>query len=176
MSAVIKTITPFIDKSILVNALRNLGFSFCTDTENFGINPNTIPSKGFGVYSIPKDEIVMMVGSFYQRFTLMNGRYTLLTDSHDPIQWGRLNAQQFKTVNGLLEKIEREYVNLYNMKMEELKKQLQEEERIKLENERKAFVEKQKESIIAKAKEKGYSIKEENVKGKIKLVLVRNTY
>jgi len=176
MSAVVKTITPFIDRGILVQALKNLGYRFCTDIENFGINPNAIPSKGFGVYSIPKDEIVMMIGSFYQRFSLMNGRYILLTDSHDPMHWSRLNAQQFKTERGFLQEIEREYIKIYNSKMEELEKQRQEEERIRLENERKAFVEKQKENIIAKAKEKGYSIKEENVKGKIKLVLVRNTY
>jgi hypothetical protein len=87
-----------------------------------------------------------------------------------------LNVKEYKTVSSFLEAVEGKYHFFYNLKMEELEKQRQEEERIRLENERKAFVEKQKESIIAKAKEKGYSIKEENVKGKIKLVLVRNTY
>ena len=52
----------------------------------------------------------------------------------------------------------------------------QTKERIRLEKERQAFVESQRENIIAKAKEKGYSIQEEKVKDKIKLVLVRNTY
>ncbi len=34
----------------------------------------------------------------------------------------------------------------------------------------------QKQAVMERAKEQGYSIKEEKVKGKIKLVLIKNTY
>ena len=49
-------------------------------------------------------------------------------------------------------------------------------EELSRENERKAFVEKQKNAIIEKAKSKGYYVKEEKIKNKIKLVLVKRTY
>ena len=44
------------------------------------------------------------------------------------------------------------------------------------EKQRQEYVEKQKQTVIAKAKAKGYSVREEKVNNKIKLVLVRNTY
>jgi hypothetical protein len=159
MSAVVKTITPFIDKEILLQALDAIG---C----NYNLQGNDIITERVDYYG-------------NQKFVLIGGRYVLQHDSSaniDQYPWKNLNFKEYKTVSSFLEAVESKYSFFYNQKLEELEKQRQEEERIRLENERKAFVEKQKESIIAKAKEKGYSVREENVKGKIKLILVRNTY
>lgn len=159
MSAVVKTITPFINKEFLFQALDAIGCK----------------------YTLKGNEIITERVDHYgnQKFVLINGRFQLQHDSSankEQYHWRNLNFKEYKTVSSFLEAVEKQYHFFYNKKMEELEKQRQVEERIRLENERKLFVEKQKESIIAKAKEKGYSIKEENVKGKIKLVLVRNTY
>lgn len=159
MSAVVKTITPFINKEILLQAL------------------NAIDCK----YSLQGNDIITERVDYYgnQKFVLINGRFQLQHDSsanREQYPWRNLNVKEYKTVSSFLEIVEVKYNYFYNLKMEELEKQRLEAERIRFENERKAFIEKQKESIIAKAKEKGYSIKEENIKGKVKLVLVRNTY
>ena len=159
MSAVIKTITPFINKELLLKALDALDCH----------------------YTLKANEIVTERIDYYgnQKFVLKNGRFLFQHDSsanRERYPWRNLNLKEHKPVSSFLQAVEAKYHFFYNQKMEELEKQRHEEELIRLENERKAFVEKQKENIIAKAKEKGYSIKEENVKGKIKLVLVRNTY
>lgn len=159
MSAVVKTITPFINQEFLLKALDAIGCK----------------------YTLQGNEIVTERVDYYgnQKFVFVNGRFVLQHDSsanQEQYFWRNLNFKEYKTVSSFLEAVEEKYRFFYNQKMEELEKQRQEEERIRLENERKAFVEKQKQAIIAKAKEKGYSVKEENVKGKIKLVLVRNTY
>lgn len=159
MSAVVKTITPFINKELLLQALDAIGCK----------------------YTLQGNEIITERVDHYghQKFVLINGRYQFQHDSsanREQYPWRNLNFKEHKTVSSFLEAVEEKYNFFYKKKMEELEKQRQEEERIRLENERKAFVEKQKQTIIAKAKEKGYSVKEENVKGKIKLILVRNTY
>jgi hypothetical protein len=159
MSAVVKTITPFIIKEILLQAL------------------DSIECK----YSLQGSEIITERVDYYgnQKFVLTNGRYQLQHDSsanREQYTWHNLNLKEYKTVSIFLEAVEEKYHFFYYQKMEEIEKHRKEEERIKLENERIAFVEKQKENIIINAKEKGYTIREENVKGKIKLVLVRNTY
>jgi hypothetical protein len=159
MSAIVKTITPFIDKEILLQALDAIGCK----------------------YTLIGDEIITERIDYYgnQKFVLVNGRYVFQHDSSANrvvYPWRNLNFKEYNTVRDFLAAVESKYIYLYNKKIEELEKQRQEEERIRMENERKAFVEKQKQNIIAKAKEKGYSVKEENVKGKIKLILVRNTY
>jgi hypothetical protein len=74
-----------------------------------------------------------------------------------------------------LAEAERKRLEAERLALEAERKRL-EEERLRLERERQEYVEKQRSTIIAKAKEKGYSVREERVKDKIKLVLVRNTY
>lgn len=159
MSAVVKTITPFINQELLLQALDAVGCK----------------------YTIQGNEIITERVDYYgnQKFVFINGRYQFQHDSSANRQfypWRNINVKELRTVSSFLEAVEAQYHYFYEKKMEELEKQRREEERIRLENERKAFVEKQKQTIIAKAKEKGYTVKEEKVKGKVKLVLVRNTY
>jgi len=159
MSAIIKTITPFINQELLLKALDSIHCKYTLE----GMNIIT--------------ERVDYYGN--QKFVYLNGRYIFQHDSSANQQvypWRNLNVKDYKTVSSFLEAVEIGYSYAYNAKMEELERLRQEEERIRLEKERQEFVEKQRENIIAKAKEKGYSIQEEKVKGKIKLVLVRNTY
>lgn len=167
MSAVVKTATPFINKELLLQALKNIG---C----NFTLQGNDILTDRKDYYG-------------FQKFSLNNGRYVFLHDSSAEIgslymtqpngyPWGNIKNQEYKSVSEFLKTVENEYQSLYQKKLKELELKRLEEEKRRLEQERIAFIEKQKSTIIARAKEKGYSVKEENVKGKIKLVLVRNTY
>ncbi len=167
MSAVVKTTTPFINKEILLQALKNIG---C----NFTLQGNEILTERKDYYGL-------------QKFSLNNGRYVFLHDSSADegarymtqiggYPWGNIKNQEYKSVSEFLKSVENEYQSLYQKKLEEIELKRLEEEKIRLEKERIEFVEKQKTTIIERAKEQGYSIKEENVKGKIKLVLVRNTY
>ncbi|MEI8202840.1 MAG: hypothetical protein WCH34_07505 [Bacteroidota bacterium] len=155
MSAIIKTITPFLNKELLLNALDCVGCKYWVD----------------------ENEIVTERIDFSgnQTFIFINGRYQIKHYNHESFNNFSQNNNR-KPLAQFLQEVEKEYNFLFDKKMEELEEQRQEEERIRIEKERKAFVEQQKENIIAKAKEKGYSVKEENVKGKIKLILVRNTY
>lgn len=158
MSSVVKTITPFIDKDILCAALEECGCK-CT---------------------IQGDRIVTDIRDWMLGFQTFerdrSGKYMLLAYSHTD-----------RNQAAFVSKIETHYNALYQKRLEEIELARQqaiaeaerkrlEEEKIRLENERKAFVEKQKNAIIEKAKSKGYYVKEEKVKNKIKLVLVKRTY
>lgn len=167
MSAVIKTITPFIDKELLLMALENIG---C----NFTLKGNEILTDRKDYYGL-------------QKFSLNNGRYVFLHDSSAEegarymtqtggYPWGNIKKQEYKSVSEFIKSVEGEYLSLYQNKLEEAERLHLEEEKKRLEQKRIAFIEKQKTTIIERAKEEGYSIKEEKVKGKIKLILVRNTY
>ncbi len=170
MSAVVKTVTPFIDKECLLKALDKLDVK----------------------YTIKQNEIVTERVDYYsnQKFVYQNGHYKFQHDSSANRQnypWRNLNVKEWKTVSGFLEVVEKEYNQVYAEKIAELERlrqeALAEQERIRLEKEikrieeeRKAFVEKQKQAIIEKAKAKGYSVKEKKVNNKVKLILVRHTY
>jgi hypothetical protein len=159
MSSVVKSITPFINKDFLCKALDAVGCKYT-------IQGNTILTDRVDYYG-------------NQRFELINGRFALLHDSSansmrfgPRYPWGNINNQQYKTVSDFLKQVEAAYNESYRKRLEEL----EEAERKRLEQERLEFVEKQKQTVIAKAKAQGYSVREERVKEKIKLVLVRNTY
>ena len=153
MSAVVKTVTPFIDKKCLLKALDELGVE----------------------YTIEQNEIVTERIDYQgnQKFIYADGRYKFQYDSYQAI---RKNYKEFSTVNKFLQAVEKEYNIFYEEKLAELERKRLEEEAKRLEEKRKAFIEKQKKAIIAKAKAKGYSVKEKKVGNKIKLVLVRHTY
>ena len=174
MSHITKTITPFIDKEILCQALTEAG---CAIT----VNGNEIITDRRDYYGL-------------QKFSFQNGRYVFMHDSSADVfiygpryPWGNIDTKEYKNVSLFLTDIEVRYNAIYQKKMEEIEQARQaaiaeaerqrlEQERIRLENERKAFVEKQKNAIIEKAKAKGYSVKETKANNKIKIVLVRRTY
>jgi hypothetical protein len=169
MSSVVKTVTPFINKALLLEALDAVGCA----------------------YSVIGNEIVTdrIDARGNQKFVLLNGRYAFMHYSHadSAYSWNQLNVKEINTIGGFLKTVEQQYNAIYQQKLVELERRRLEalaeterkrleEEALRLERERREYVEKQKAAIIAKAKEKGYSVREEQVKGKVKLVLVRNIY
>lgn len=164
MSAVVKTITPFIDKECLLKALDVLNVK------------NQI--KGQEIIT----ERIDYQGK--QKFIQQGKQFKFQYDSYQAV---KKNYKQFKTISSFLQAVEIEYNKYYQEKLAEIERKKQqalegaerkrlEAEAKRLKEERKAFVENQKKSIIEKAKAKGYSIKEKRVGKKIKLVLVRHTY
>lgn len=158
MSAVIKTMTPFIDHECLCEALTAVGCGHHVQGKKIITDRKDVR---LGFQEFEKDQF---------------GKYVLSAYSHTD-----------KNQADFVSSIEKHYNAFYQKKLDELERlRLEaiaeaerkriEEELIRLENERKAFVEKQRETIIARAKEQGYSVQEEKIKGKIKLVLVKNTY
>jgi len=162
MSSIVKTITPFLNKELLLQALDGVG---CR-------------------YTILENEIVLSQGQRQSFIWDGFGRFKFSYYSHS---YRESDFKELKAIHGFLGPLEQSYNELYRKKIEELerlrleaeaeaeRKRL-EEERIRLEKERQEYVEKQRTHIIAKAKEKGYSVREEKAKGKIKLVLVKVTY
>ena len=167
MSAVVKTLTPFVSCELLTEALDALGVSYtCRD-----------------------EQIVTCRKDFYghQIFTYspQSGKYVFQHDSSadvgsrwNPYPWGA-SFKEWKTVSSFLEAVETEYKNAY-IRLEENveeEKRLERERRLFEEEERKRrFVEKQKQTILEKATEKGYSVKETKQGDKVRLVLVRTRY
>jgi hypothetical protein len=147
MSAVIKTVTPFIDLECLCEALTAVGCGF-------KVHGNKVIT----------DRIDVRIG--FQEFQKDNyGKYVFLAYSYTD-----RNQADF------IRLVEKQYNMIYQNKLEKAERLRLEEEKKRLEQERIAFIEKQKATIIERAKDQGYSIKEENIKGKVKLILVRNTY
>jgi len=196
MSSVVKTVTPFIDRELLLQALDAVGCK----------------------YTISGDTIITDRSDYYgkQKFQFKNGRYCFLHDSSadnmvfgPSYPWGNIDLKQYKTVSEFLKATGQAYNNLHKKRLEELEKkrlaaiaeaerlrkeQMAEQERLRLlaiaeeerkraeeeqqriERERKEFVEKQRAAVIANAKEQGYDIQETVVNNKIKLVLVKAAY
>jgi hypothetical protein len=141
MSSIVKTVTPFLNRELLLQALDSVGCK----------------------YAIQENEIVMLQDQ-RQRFTWDSafGRFKFSYYSHN---YSESEFKELKARYDFLGPIEQSYNDLFRKKRDE-----------ELERERKAFVEKEKAHIIAKAKEKGYEVREEMVKEKVKLVLVKTTY
>jgi hypothetical protein len=155
MSAIVKTITPFIDKQLLLLAMEGLGLR----------------------YSLQGEDIVTERVDYYgaQKFVWSQGQYLFQHDSSATQQvyhWRNLNVKEYKTVGSFLEAVEKQYVLHYNRQLEEAEQARQDE----LERQRKAFVQQQKETIVAKAKEQGYEVREKIVGQKIQLVMVKHNY
>jgi hypothetical protein len=168
MSSVVRTITPFINKELLLKALEAVdckyqiqGDIICTDRQDY-------------------------YGS--QKFILQNGRYAFEHEKNtESYSWSNINMKQYKASSSFLSAVEKEYNAIYKKRLEELERKRlaaiaeeerkrAEEEKQRLERERKEYVAKQRDAVIAKAKEQGYDIQETVVDNKIKLVLVQTTY
>jgi hypothetical protein len=165
MSAIVKTMTPFINRELLLKALDEIGCKYTLLRQ--------------------RNEILTDRKDYYglQKFVFDGKRYYFSHDSsaenmrfgpHYP--WGNINMQEYKTVSVFIKALEKQYNEVYHRQLEELERLRKEEDRIRLEKERQEYVEKQKQTVIEKAKKQGYSVREERMKNKIKLVLVRTTY
>lgn len=147
MSAVVKTLTPFIDEECLCEALIAIGCKF-----------QIIENK------IITDKRDLLLG--FQEFRKDNyGKYIFFAYSH-------LDRDQV----AFIREVEKQYNIIYQKKLEEIERLQLEEEKKRLEQERLAFIEKQKNAIIERANQEGYYIKQKEINGKIKIILSRNTY
>lgn len=149
MSAVVKTLTPFTDRTLLQESLENLGV-------NYQLQGNTIITNRedyFGAQRFEQDH---------------QGRYRFRSDSD--AEHGYLSKQT--PVHRFLAEVEQEYLQAYDRRAE----RLAEEERQRIEQERIARVEATRLQAIERAKAQGYAVKENRVNGKIQLVLTRTVY
>ncbi|HDN27849.1 MAG TPA: hypothetical protein ENG03_12310 [Thioploca sp.] len=149
MSAVVKTVTPFTQRELLLEALDELSVEY--------------QEKGNAIMTERVDDY----GA--QRFIYEQGAYRF---QHDSSPWRQLNLKEWKTVSAFLGAVEKAYHQAY----ERLQQRLAEEERRRLEEERQRFVEQQKQAVIQRATEQGYNVKEIRKSNKIQLQLVRTTY
>lgn len=160
MSAVIKSRTAFLEKSLLLEALKELEVEYREEAGN---------------------QIVTHRADYYgnQKFGLDNGRYVFFFDStsNKPnYPYRKENWGKWPTTGAFLDELERTYNRLFDERQAELERLRKEEELLRIEAERKRYVEAKKQEVIKKAKEKGYSVKEKQAGNKVKLVLVRHTY
>jgi len=151
LSAVIKTLTPFIEQDILLEALTSLDVEY--QVKDSLIITDRVDYQG------------------HQKFQLRNGKYHLIHDS-DELN-GRLSSNtlsnKYISVKNFLSKLEIAYKSEYQKKLE----RIAEAERIRMEEAKKEYVQATKAKAIAQAKAQGYSVKESKVNGQIKLVLTR---
>ena len=164
MSSVVKTVTPFINREILLKALAAVGCKYT-------VQGDIILTDRYDYNGV-------------QKFQFGKGRYMYV---HDSDHWGNIDTSKYKTVSSFLQAVGAEYNAIYRKRLEELEykrlaaiaeeeRKKAEEEKLRLERERKEYVEKQRSTIVAKAKEQGYDVRETTVNNNIKLVLVRTTY
>lgn len=161
MSAVVKTITPFISQEILLKALDSLQVK----------------------YQITHNKIILTEHSDFRgnwQMILENGKYVIRHDSDSLRSWGWNNQKstvgRYNSVNEFLQAVEKEYLRIEQEIMLELERKRMEEELKRMEEERKAFVEKQKQEVIKKAQEQGYSYQIKQVGNSVKIILTKNTY
>ncbi|WP_275862469.1 hypothetical protein [Vibrio sp. CAU 1672] len=167
MSAVIKTATPFVIKSVLMKALEEVGAEPVLVTEQ---ELRTFSHRG----ELQLGDILTNRTDYYgpQHFRQANEQWILRHDSSE--MNGRVTtlsaaSKGYKKVGDFLQLVGNAYQKAYQEHLEILAEQ----ERIRLQEERKARVEATRMAAIEKAKAQGYSVKEVRKGQQIQLVLTR---
>jgi len=158
MSYKAKTLTPFVDKKILLEAMDNLNISYREANNNIIIQ-NILDYQG------------------QQYFTLNNMRYQYVHDSNSNVN--KFLAEIEKEYKSIHNKLIKKIMELEKRKEEErIKKELERlrKEQEEMERKRVELIENNKKMIKEKAKKMGYKVKETVKDGKVKMVLVRRTY
>lgn len=164
MSAVIKTVTPFVIEEVLMEALQTVGAEPQKVTSNEAVQRNRLQVGD-----------ILTNRSDYngrQLFRFERDRWVMMHDSDEYAgrTVDRFSEKSYIKVSRFLTYVSGAYESAYEKHLEKLAEQ----ERICLEEERKARVETTRQKAIAKAKAQGYSVKETtNSKGQIQLVLTR---
>jgi hypothetical protein len=166
MSAVIKTTTPFVIESVLIDALKSVNADPIVVTESISSRYNQRNRPMFGdILTNRKDY------NGIQFFRKIGERWLFLHDQ-DELYGSVVSQVSNKTymkvgrfLSDLTEKYQHSYTEYLN--------HLAEQERFRLEEERKARVEATRQQAIAKAKAQGYSVKETRKGTQIQLVLTR---
>lgn len=179
MSARITTITPFIDKKLLLEALDNCQISYQLQGETIHLQ------QGFAY------------GAYFQRD--FRNKYTLVHDSYDnhrstltkiEIEYQKAYKRQQEELERIKKELakkkaeqeEKARIKAEQERIEQEKIRLEEElrkaelEQKRIEQEKKKYIESQKKSVYEKAKSMGYSIKEKQKGEKVQLILVKTSY
>lgn len=167
MSAVIKTVTPFVIESVLIKALEEVGAEPVVVTEQ---ELRTSRHQG----QLKLGDILTNRADYYgpQHFRKADERWILRHDSSE--MNGRLTtlsaaSNGYKKVGDFLQRVGEAYQKAYQEHLDILAEQ----ERNRLEQERKARIEAIRKEAIAKAKAQGYSVKEIRKGQQVQLVLTR---
>ncbi|MGR6837730.1 hypothetical protein ACU5DF_00960 [Aliivibrio wodanis] len=151
MSVVIKTLTPFAECDVLIEALASLNVTATVNGRNIITDRHDYQGQ--------------------QRFIWNGDTYLFRYDSDE--LGGRIvnNAihRQYTPTRQFLSQLEITYKTAYKLHLT----RLAEAEKQRLEQERLARVEAARVNAIAKAKAQGYRVKEQKKNGKIQLVLTR---
>ncbi|MDW7776158.1 MAG: hypothetical protein SCH39_07485 [Methanosarcinales archaeon] len=156
MSAVIKTVTPFTNQELLLEALDELGVG--CHVEGRKIITDRQDYYGHQIFELSN-----------------NGAFHFQHDSsaeRTNYQWRAINFREWKTVTSFLEAVDQAYKTAYGRMLDHLA----EEERQREEERKRKYVEDVRQETIARARAQGYAIKESKQSGKIQLVLTRTIY
>jgi len=151
MSVVVKTLTPFTECNVLIEALASLNVSTT-------VNGNNIITDRHDYQG--------------QQCFVWNGSAYLFQYDSDELRGRVINNaihRQYTPTRQFLSQLELAYKAAYQQHLT----RLEEAEKQRLEQERLARVEAVRVNAIAKAKAQGYRVKEQKKNGKIQLVLTR---
>jgi hypothetical protein len=218
MSSKVTTWTPFINKEMLIKALRDLnclqsveGNDILTNRSDYSGNQRFVLSNGKYLFQHEKNQFLLrnysseqhrdvhdFIGTVEKQYNALCRQVQEAAERAKQEQerlrreaekcrleaerLRRLEAEQKQREEAERLRLERERALQEQARLEaerlsqEAEARRLEAERLRMERERQAFVQAQKERVIAKAKEQGYTVREERVAQKVKLVLVRHTY
>lgn len=160
MSSVVKTLTPFIDREVLEEALKELHIGY-------SLQGSSIITDRKDYYGFEKFILVGSVYKFQHDSSADIGGQSRYKEY--PTSW-QSNWKGWSSVNAFLKDIEKAYNKHYTIKLEKLA----EAARQRIEAERQKYVAEQEEKIKEKAKKLGYKIEKRIEKNKrIQLVLVK---
>jgi DNA repair exonuclease SbcCD ATPase subunit len=164
MSHRIKTLTPFVDKELLINALKNLKINFSIyfnqiNLRNFNLLLEYDGTRYTATYdswqSSKQRELLRSIEKEYKKLEEERRRRL------EELRRKQLAAQEYQR---LKQEALKEAEEL--RRLEQAQKQAEERKR--------KYVEQTIEKIQQKAKEQGYSVKMKKVGNKVKIVLRRN--
>ena len=168
MSAVIKTVTPFVIEELLLEAL-----------EAVGAQPIKVDASNLSEFAhsggIELGDIITNRSDYYgrQHFRFVDDRWVLRHDSSEMnarVTAKSITSAQYQSVAKFLSQVGEHYSSAHEAYLA----RLAEEERMRLEAERQALVDAVRQQTIDKGKAQGYSIREtRNSKNEIQLVLTR---
>lgn len=154
MSAVIKTLTPFTELDVLVEALELIGVETIINGNRIETDRKDYQGRQYFI----KDKDV----------------YRLSHDSEE--LRGRMIShainKKYIPVQKFLTELEKAYKTAWQNKLE----RIEEEERKRMEKKRQERVEKTRLQAIERAKKQGFRVRETRKNGNIQLVLTRTTY
>lgn len=177
MSAIIKTLTPFLDISILKEAISECGYHYVQQANGIeivelkGYRPTIFVADSRGRFTLTHDSHTRNIKEFLEKIT---SQYKIVY-ARKQEELRRLKEEEKRMAIEKENALVKQEQLSYEQKLREIQAQKQraEEEMLKVEQEKKAYIESQKKAVYEKAKEMGYEVEEVKKANKIQLVLVK---